>query len=153
VKMLCKIPGRRLFQYRNGDGVVRTVTAREVNAFLREIAGVKISLKDFRTLLASAAVLETLARQAPAASVRARRRQVLEAVREVAEDLHNTPTVCRRSYVHDTVVSAFEDGVLESFADVLKNNRSALRREQLLAKVVAIASDSAQGKAPGEGPA
>jgi DNA topoisomerase I len=153
VEMLCKLPGRRLFQYRNGDGVVRTVTAREVNAFLREIAGVKISLKDFRTLLASAAVLETLARQAPAASARARRRQVLEAVREVAEDLHNTPTVCRRSYVHDTVVSAFEDGVLESFADVLKNNRSALRREQLLAKVVAIASDSAQGKTPGEGPA
>ena len=51
------------------------------------------------------------------------------------------------------MVSAFEDGVLESFADVLKNNRSALRREQLLAKVVAIASDSGQGKAPGEGPA
>jgi DNA topoisomerase I len=153
VEMLRKLPGRRLFQYRNGDGVVRTVTAREVNAFLREIAGVKISLKDFRTLLASAAVLETLARQSPAASARARRRQVLDAVREVAEDLHNTPTVCRRSYVHDTVVSAFEDGVLESFADVLKNNRSALRREQLLAKVVAIASDSGQGKAPGEGPA
>jgi len=141
VEMLRKLPGRRLFQYRNGDGVVRTVTAREVNAFLREIAGVKISLKDFRTLLASAAVLETLARLSPAASARARRRQVLEAVREVAEELHNTPAVCRRSYVHDTVVSAFEDGVLESFADVLKSNRSALRREQLLAKVVAIASD------------
>jgi len=146
VEMLRKLPGRRLFQYRNGDGVVRTVTAREVNAFLREIAGVKISLKDFRTLLASAAVLETLARQSPAASARARRRQVLEAIREVAEDLHNTPAVCRRSYVHDTVVSAFEDGVLESFADVLKSNRSALRREQLLARVVAIASDPGQGE-------
>jgi DNA topoisomerase I len=146
VEILRKLPGRRLFQYRNGEGVVRTATAREVNAFLREIAGVKISLKDFRTLLASAAVLETLARLSPAASARARRRQVLEAVREVAEDLHNTPAVCRRSYVHDTVVSAFEDGVLESFADVLKSNRSALRREQLLAKVVAIASDPGQGE-------
>jgi DNA topoisomerase-1 len=121
------------------------VTAREVNGFLREIAGVKISLKDFRTLLASAAVLETLARQSPAASARQRRRQVLEAVRAVAEDLDNTPSVCRRSYVHDTVVTAFEDGVLESFADVLRRNRSPLRREQLLARVMAIASEPSQG--------
>jgi DNA topoisomerase-1 len=120
---------------------MRAVTAREVNGFLRELAGVKISLKDFRTLLASAAVLETLARQTPAASARQRRRQVLEAVRAVAEELDNTPAVCRRSYIHATVVTAFEDGVLESFADVLKNNRSAIRREQLLARVVAIASE------------
>jgi DNA topoisomerase-1 len=102
-------------------------------------------LKDFRTLLASAAVLEALARHAPAASARQRRRQVLEAVREVAEDLHNTPTVCGRSYVHDTIVTAFEDGVLENFTDILKKNRSTLRREQLLARVVAIASDPSQG--------
>jgi DNA topoisomerase-1 len=147
IEMLRKLPGRRLFQYRNGDGVVRAVTAREVNAFLREIAGVKISLKDFRTLLASAAVLEALARQSPAASARQRRRQVLEAVRDVAEDLDNTPTVCRRSYVHDTVVSAFEDGVLENFADVLKKNRSVLRREQLLARVVAISGANQRGGA------
>ena len=145
IEMLRKLPGRRLFQYCNGDAVVRAVTAREVNGFLREIAGVKISLKDFRTLLASAAVLETLARQSPAASARQRRCQVLEAVRAVAEDLDNTPTVCRRSYVHDTVVTAFEDGVLESFADAFKRDRSALRREQLLARVVAIASDPSQG--------
>ena len=141
-EMLRKLPGRRLFQYRNGNGAVRAVTAREVNGFLREVAGVKISLKDFRTLLASAAVLATLACQTPAASVRQRRRQVLEAVRAVAEDLDNTPTVCRRSYVHDTVVTAFEDGVLETFADVLKKNRSVVQREQLLARVVAIASES-----------
>ena len=144
LEMLRKLPGRRLFQYRNGDGVVRAVTAREVNTFLREIAGVKISLKDFRTLLASAAVLETLARQTPAASARQRRRQVLEAVRAVAEDLDNTPAICRRSYVHDTIVTAFEDGVLETFADVLKKNRSGVHRERLLARVVAIASDPNQ---------
>jgi DNA topoisomerase-1 len=147
IELLRKLPGRRLFQYRGEDGIVRPVRAREVNAFLQEIAGVKISLKDFRTLLASAAVLETLARQTPGTSARQRRRQVLQAVRAAAEDLHNTPAVCRRSYVHDTVVTAFEDGVLESFADVLKKSRSAARREQLLARVVAIASDPDQGRA------
>src|SRR5262249_22179892 len=87
IGLLRPLPGRRLFQYRAEDGTVRGVTAREVNAFLREIAGANISLKDFRTLLASASVLEMLARTKPAANERQRRKQVLEAVCAAAEDL------------------------------------------------------------------
>jgi len=140
LERLRELPGRRLFQYRDEAGEIRMVTARAVNAFLREIAGgVMISLKDFRTLLASAAVLEALARQAPASSQRQRRRQVLEAVRKAAEDLANTPAICRRSYVHASVVTAFEEGVLEGFADTLKGSRSAARREQLLTRIMTIA--------------
>lgn len=140
LKRLRELPGRRLFQYRDDAGELHTVTARAVNAFLREIAGgVMISLKDFRTLLASAAVLEALARQEPASSQRQRRRQVLDAVRQAAEDLANTPAICRRSYVHASVVTAFEEGVLESFADTLKRSRSATRREQLLTRIMTIA--------------
>jgi DNA topoisomerase-1 len=140
VEILRRLPGRRLFQYRNGGGEIRAVTAMEVNHFLREIAGVQISLKDFRTLIASAAVMESLSRVSPAASARGRRRQVLEAVRAAADDLANTPTICRKSYVHDTVVTAFEEGLLERFAATLKGCRSASRREQLLAQVVAAAA-------------
>ena len=62
------MPGRRLFQYRDESGDVRPVTAREVNVFLREIAGVNISLKDFRTLLRLGGVLERLAHIEPAAA-------------------------------------------------------------------------------------
>ena len=139
IALLRPLPGRRLFQYRAEDGTVRGVTTREVNAFLREIAGANISLKDFRTLLASASVLEMLARTKPAANERQRRKQVLEAVCAAAEDLANTPTICRKSYVHDTVVTAFEDGVLERFTQTLKNCRSPTRRAKVLARVIAAA--------------
>src|SRR6516162_6098749 len=139
IALLRPQPGRRLFQYRAEDGTVRGVTTREVNAFLREIAGANISLKDFRTLLASASVLEMLARTKPAANERQRRKQVLEAVSAAAEDLANTPTICRKSYVHDTVVTAFEDGVLERFAQTLKNCRSPTRRAKVLARIIAAA--------------
>jgi len=115
------------------------VRAREVNAFLREIAGANISLKDFRTLLASASVLETLARTKPAASERQRRKQVLEAVSAAAADLANTPTICRKSYVHGTVVAAFEDGVLERFAQTLKTCRSPIRQAKVFARIIAAA--------------
>lgn len=134
--VLRELPGRRMFQYRAEDGV-RIVTASDVNAFLREIAGVKISLKDFRTLCASAAALEALAHIAPAASERGRRAQVKEAVTAVSEELANTPTICRKSYVHQTVVAAFENGKLEKFSEGLKGRRSPAHREKLLAQVVA----------------
>jgi DNA topoisomerase-1 len=137
INALRDLPGARLFQYPTPEGETRPVTASEVNAFLREIAGVKISLKDFRTLSASAAALEALARIEPAASERGRRRQVKEAVTAVSEELANTPAICRKSYVHQTVVAAFENGKLATFSDLLKRRRSPARREQLLAQVVA----------------
>jgi DNA topoisomerase I len=141
VNVLRALPGRRIFQYRGDDGATRIVTAADVNDFLREIAGVKISLKDFRTLCASTAALEALARMAPAASQRGRRRQVREAVTAVSEQLANTPTICRKSYVHDAVVTAFENGKLKRFGAKLKGCRSAARRERLLAQVVASAAE------------
>jgi DNA topoisomerase-1 len=137
INVLRGLPGTRLFQYPTEDGETRAVTASEVNVFLREIAGVKISLKDFRTLSASAAALEALAHVEPASSERGRRRQVKEAVTRVSEELANTPTICRKSYVHQTVVAAFENGKLAKFSDLLKRRRSPARREQLLAQVVA----------------
>ena len=137
VAVLKDLPGRRMFQYRGEDGAPRIVTAGDVNIFLREIAGVKISLKDFRTLCASAAALEALAHIEPASSESGRRRQVKEAVTAVSEELANTPTICRKSYVHQTVVAAFEKGKLAKFSEALKGRRSPAHREQLLAQVVA----------------
>jgi DNA topoisomerase I len=140
IGILRTVPGKRMFQYRDPYGVVRGVSTTSVNAFLREIAGIKISLKDFRTLMASAVVVESLSRITPAASERGRKRQVLEAIRAAADQLSNTPAICRKSYVHDTIVTAFEDGILERFAATMKGQRSQSKREQLLAQVVMAAA-------------
>jgi DNA topoisomerase I len=137
---LLALPGKRLFQYRDEAGEVRPVTSAQVNTFLREVAGVRISCKDFRTLLASAAVMETLARVTPAGSARARNRQIRDAVRASADELANTPAICRKSYVHETIVTAFEDGLLERFSSKLKGCRSQARREQVLREVVGLAA-------------
>jgi DNA topoisomerase-1 len=139
VKVLCGLPGKRLFQYRNGGNEIYSVRRRQVNAFLRDCAGTAISLKDFRTLMASTWVLDRLARAEPGASAAARRRQIKTAVKETAENLANTPAVCRRSYVHDTIVAAFENGELQRFAETIKGCRTAAGRERILAEIVAAA--------------
>src|ERR1700743_1477046 len=140
IPILRPVPGKRLFQYRDAFGIMRAVSTTTVNAFLREIAGIKISLKDFRTLMASAVVLESLSRVSPAASERGRKRQVLDAIRAAADQLSNTPAICRKSYVHDTIVTAFEDGILERFAATMKGSRTQKTRKQLLAQVVLAAA-------------
>jgi DNA topoisomerase I len=140
IGILRTVPGKRMFQYRDQSGTVRAVSTTQVNAYLRDIAGIKISLKDFRTLMASAVVLESLSRISPAASARGRKKQVLEAVRAAADELSNTPAICRKSYVHDTIVTAFEDGILERFAATMKGYRTQAKREALLAEVVLAAA-------------
>src|SRR5579871_4861720 len=140
ISILRQLPGRRMFQYRDASGTVRTVSTTTVNTFLREIAGIKISLKDFRTLMASAVVLESLSLVSPAASEHGRKRQVNDAIRAAADQLSNTPAICRKSYVHDTIVAAFEDGVLERIASTMTGRRTQKKREQLLAQVVVEAA-------------
>jgi DNA topoisomerase-1 len=139
IDVLRQLPGRRLFQYRDETGAVRLVRRRDVNEFLHVTAGVRISLKDFRALMASTSVLEALAQIAPAKNERSRRRQILDAVRVAAEELSNTPTVCRKSYVHDTIFAAFENGGLRRFSTKLKLCRSPGGREQVLAQIVSTA--------------
>jgi DNA topoisomerase-1 len=134
VKALLALPGRRLFQYRDPEGVLHAVRASDVNAYLCAIAGRRLSLKDFRTLVASAAVLETLAAIEPATSERGRRSQLREAVTAVAEELANTPAVCRKSYVHEAVVTAFETGAL---GRLRKPMRSPVKKAEVLARIVA----------------
>jgi DNA topoisomerase-1 len=136
IALLRQLPGRRLFQYRVPDGTICPITAREVNDFLRDITGVDISLKDFRTLFACASVLAALARTEPAASAGQRRRQLRDAVQVAADDLANTPAICRRSYVHQSVVSAFENGALRRASKALKG-RATAPRVQALARIVA----------------
>ncbi len=140
-KVLQRLPGARLFQYLDESGQVRRVTRRELNAYLREIAGVKISPKDFRTFVASAGVLEALAALEPAANARARNKQILGVVRDVAEELANTPAICRKSYVHATIFNAFEAGALRRHAAKLKEkSRSPAARETVLAEIVAASA-------------
>jgi DNA topoisomerase-1 len=131
---LLALPGRRLFQYRDAAGTVRQVRAQEVNAFLRDVVGRRISLKDFRMLTAASGALAALSNLAPATSERARRSQLKTAMTSVAEELANTPAIARKSYVHNAIVEAFEDGKL---ARLRKGPRSSQRKADMLAKLVA----------------
>lgn len=140
---LRELPGARMFQYHGEDGAVRAASAADANAYLREIAGCPISLKDFRTLCGTADVIETLAAVEPAKNARLRRKQIVEAIKAAAKTLENTPAVCRKSYVHSAVLTAFEAGMLKEFATVLKAARSSAPAQNAVGAVLEAAAAAA----------
>ncbi|MBZ9938872.1 DNA topoisomerase IB [Mesorhizobium sp. BR1-1-16] len=138
IRRIATLPGRRLLQYRDDNGAVKTIRSDDINAYLKRISGRDISAKDFRMLAASAAATEQLASLAPARSERMRRRQVAEVMRLIAAELANTPAVVRKSYVHAMVVKAFEDGVLPSILRRTRAGRQRSRGESALARLMAV---------------
>jgi DNA topoisomerase-1 len=139
IARLAKLPGARLFQYRDADGNVRAVTANDVNAYLKEISGCEVSLKDFRTLVGTAEALQELAVIDPAPSAAGRKRQIKAALTKAAATLENTLTVCRKSYVHPAVLTAFESGLLKKFADRIKAARSPAPVQAVVAELIETA--------------
>jgi DNA topoisomerase-1 len=133
IKVLQRLPGHRLFLYRDA-GQVRPIRVRDVNGYLCSVASCKVSLKDFRMLRASLTVVETLARSERGKSQARRKRQVKRAIQAAADDLANTVTICRKSYVHEAVVEAFERGTLGG--DGKSSNERPPPARRILADVV-----------------
>jgi len=112
VRRCLALPGRELFHYVDARGEVRRVTASDVNAYLREIAGDDYTAKDFRTWGASLLVVLAAQSQPAPRSATAARGLANDAIRFAAAQLHNTPTVCRRYYVHPRALDAVTNGDL-----------------------------------------
>ena len=133
------IPGTRLLMYRDAADKAQAIRTEELNRYLREIAGVPVTAKDFRTLHASALAAEALAKIEPGESATARKRQLAGVTREVASFLRNTPAITRASYIAPCLFTLFETarlGDLWAAAD----GRDGLRaREARLAVVLEAA--------------
>lgn len=87
------------------------VGTADIQIDVKERLGPDASPKDFRTWHATVLAAAGLAAAGPApASDRARRRVVSQVVRDVSEELGNTPAVCRASYIDPRLVDLWERG-------------------------------------------
>jgi len=105
--------GQRLFSLPDGKGG-EPVTAREVNEFLAEASGSSISVKDFRTFRASATALAVLTEHNGHESEVMRKKAIVAAADEASKILVNTRSVARSSYIHPSVIEAYEAGKLKT---------------------------------------
>ena len=104
------LPGQELFQYVGEDGRQHRLRSDEVNRYLRRHMGQAFTAKTFRTWSGTVWAAVALSHLPAPTSATNARKQVLAAVKVVAERLRNTPAVCRSSYIHPAVLEAYSQG-------------------------------------------
>jgi DNA topoisomerase-1 len=130
-----ELPGQELFQYLDETGVTRSVSSSDVNAYLREISGEDITAKDFRTwhgtVLAALALQEFEKFDSQAGA----KHNIRDAIQKVAARLGNTPTICRKCYIHPEILTTYIEGSLlleekHKVEEELREDLAALRPEE-----------------------
>ncbi len=96
-----ELPGQELFQYIDGDGGVHRVGSADVNGWLADASGARVTAKDFRTWHASVLALQLLLAGCRSDSPPT----PMALVTAVAKRLGNTPAVCRKAYIHPGVLA------------------------------------------------
>lgn len=128
------LPGQRLFQYQDG-GELREVTSADVNAYLKEITGRDITAKDFRTWAGTVMAALALREFEDFDTKAAQKKNLKAAIERVAARLGNTPTICRKCYIHPEVLNAYVEGELlvavrERVEAELREDLGALKPEE-----------------------
>jgi len=106
------LPGQELIQYVDEEGVCRDVTSADVNDYLKEITGKDITAKDFRTWAGTVLAAMTLSELESFDSAAQAKRNLRNAIEKVSSRLGNTPTICRKCYVHPEILNSYIDGNL-----------------------------------------
>ena len=136
VRACQELPGQKLFEYLDENGEPREVTSSDVNAYLKEITGSEITAKDFRTWAGTVLAALALREFEQADSQATTKKNLRAAIEQVAHRLGNTPTICRKCYVHPEVLAAYIEGGLDleiaedpaatEYAAVLKPEEAAV---------------------------
>jgi DNA topoisomerase-1 len=122
VKSCQDLPGQDLFQYVDEPGQRQDVKSEDVNEYLHEIVGGEFTAKDFRTWAGTVLAAMALQEFEKVTNQRQARKNILRAIETVSERLGNTPSVCRKCYVHPAVLDSYMDG---SLLDTLQKRAQA----------------------------
>lgn len=136
------IPGKELFQYYDEDGQRHAVESGMVNDYIKEISGEDFTAKDFRTWSGTVNALIAFKEIGEAESDKEYKLKVKAALDAVAQQLGNTPTVCKKYYVHPLVINLYENKSITKYLNELDeieedDGKSGLtKEEQIVMKIL-----------------
>ena len=107
VRRCADIPGYELFQYLTPEGEHHSIDSSDVNDYLRAITGQHFTAKDFRTWAGSVLACDLLGAFEPYTTATQAKKNLVDAIKNVALRLGNTPSVCRKCYIHPAVVETY----------------------------------------------
>ncbi|MEO5592054.1 MAG: DNA topoisomerase IB [Chitinophagaceae bacterium] len=135
VKQCRDIPGKELFQYYDADGNRKTIDSGMVNQYIKDVSGYDCSAKDFRTWAGSLHALQAFRSLGEALTATESKKNILSALDEVSKKLGNTRTVCKKYYVHPSLIKLYEENNLTGYLKELDkleepDNESGLTAEE-----------------------
>lgn len=115
VKKCKNIPGQELFQYYDDNNQRHTIGSGDVNNYIKQITGEDFTAKDFRAWAGSLNALCAFLDIGEYTSDTDCKRKVVNVIDSVAEKLGNTRTVCKKYYIHPTVIASYEKGSIWNY--------------------------------------
>lgn len=130
VKKCKDIPGQELFQYYDDNGKRNTIGSGDINNYLKEITQEDFTAKDFRAWAGSLNALCAFHEAGSHETITECRKKIVEVLDSVAIKLGNTRTVCKKYYVHPTVIAAYEKGTIWNYKPKENNNTEDLNAQE-----------------------
>ncbi|MYN28369.1 DNA topoisomerase IB [Duganella levis] len=135
IRKIRDLPGQELFQYEDDDGNPHAIGSADVNDYLHAITGADYTAKDFRTWAGTVLAAVALKEYEKYDSEAQAKKNVVQAIESVSKKLGNTPTICRKCYVHPAVIESYLDGSMltalrRRAQQELKEDLHALRPEE-----------------------
>lgn len=118
------IPGKELFQYIDENGSRQSIDSGMLNAYIRSLAGQDFTAKDFRTWCGTVAALSAIIENGLVEDPDSKKK-VIAVLDKVAEQLGNSRTVCKKYYVHPSLLEMYEGGKLEKWLIQEENGTSS----------------------------
>jgi len=123
IKQCRDIPGKELFQYFDDEGNKHSIGSGDVNDYLKGITGEDFTAKDFRTWAGSVRALYAFKEAGEFDTVTECKKKIVSVLDEVAINLGNTRTVCKKYYVHPTVIKSYEEGTIFKYISKLDEDK------------------------------
>jgi DNA topoisomerase-1 len=113
IKRCQELPGQELFAYVDEDGETKAVESDDVNEYLKAISGEEFTAKDFRTWAGTILAARFFRELGVTPETKGAKKELVTAIAQVADELGNTPAVCRKCYIHPAVIAAYLAGSLK----------------------------------------
>jgi DNA topoisomerase I len=125
IKRCQDIPGQELFQYLDEEDKRQSIDSGDINDYLKEITDLDFTAKDFRTWAGTVLAAQEFYEIGRFESQTQAKKNVTQAIKNVAQHLGNRPATCRKYYVHPAVIDAYMNDSLFDFMEKAQNQKRA----------------------------
>ncbi|MNJ95161.1 Eukaryotic DNA topoisomerase I, catalytic core [compost metagenome] len=143
VKKCKDIPGQELFQYYDDNNHRHTIGSGDINNYIKEITGEDFTAKDFRAWAGSLNALCAFRDVGKFTNETDCKQKIIDVLDFVAKKLGNTRTVCKKYYVHPTIIAAYEKGSIWNYKPIEADEEDLNPEEKMLLKLL-ITEDIAE---------